>query len=134
MVIGHSGVTLNSISITFYVLLPTVSNYSRTVRLGSRNGLANGLELLLDAEVYDYGSSKFGTEGFVLSILHHLDIPIMKNTGLTILPGQSSQMAVSAEIMFTDRKIRNRFTPSESQCYFEGEVNLKHLPPENSFR
>ena len=108
--------------------------FYRTNKVFARNGLTNGLELLLDAEVFDYASSKSGNEGFVLSVLHHLDIPIMKNTGLSILPGQSSQMAVTVNLMNTSREIRSRFSPQQSQCYFEGELELQHLPPINSFR
>ena len=106
----------------------------RTNKAFARNGFSNGLELLLDAEVYDYALSKSGMEGFTLSVLYHLDIPIMKNIGLSVLPGQSSQMAVTVELMNTSLQVRKRFTAEERHCYFEGELNLKHLPPINSFR
>ena len=92
------------------------------------------MELLLDAEVFDYALSKSGTEGFVLGVLHYLDIPIMKNTGMSILPGQSSQMAVTVTLMNTSQEIRKRFNPQQSQCYFEGELELKHLPPKLGYR
>ena len=100
----------------------------------ARNGLTNGLKLLLDAEVFDYASSKSGNEGFVLSVLHHLDVAIMKNIGLSIVPGQSSQMSVTVKLMNTSREIRNRFSPQQSQCYFEGELELQHMPANKSFR
>ena len=100
----------------------------------ARNGLTNGIEMILDAEVYDYALSKSGMEGFTLSILHHLDIPIMKNIGINILPGQSNQFSTTVELMNTSRQVRDRFTPVESQCYFEGELWLKHLPASWSFR
>lgn len=58
----------------------------------AKNGVNNGLELLLDAEAYDYASSPTGSEGFAISILHQLDIPIMKHTGVNIEPGQSIQV------------------------------------------
>ena len=106
----------------------------RTNKAFARNGFSNGLELLLDAEVYDYALSKSGMEGFTLSVLYHLDIPIMKNIGLSVLPGQSSQMAVTVELMNTSLQVKKRFTAEERQCYFEGELNLKHMPPINSFR
>ena len=109
-------------------------SFFRTNKEFARNGLSNGLELLLDAEVYDYALSKSGMEGFALSVLYHLDIPIMKNIGLSVLPGQSSQMAVTVELMNTSLQVRKRFTPEERHCYFEGELNLKHMPPINSFR
>ena len=90
--------------------------------------------MLLDAEVYDYALSKSGIEGIALSVLHHLDIPIMKNIGLSIMPGKSSQIVVTVELMNTSLQIRNRFTPEQSQCYFATEMNLKHLPRKRSFR
>ncbi len=54
---------------------------SRIMEPFSKYSLPNGLELLLDVEAFDYSRSASGAEGVVVSILHHLDIPIMKNTG-----------------------------------------------------
>ena len=54
----------------------------------SKNSWPNGLEFLFDAESYDYGLSSSGSEGLVLSIIYHLDIPIMKNIGINIQPGK----------------------------------------------
>jgi len=48
----------------------------------AKNGLQNGFEILVDIESYDYTISPTNGEGIVVSILHHLDIPIMKNTGI----------------------------------------------------
>ena len=90
--------------------------------------------MLIDAEVYDYALSKSGIEGIALSVLYHLDIPIMKNIGLSIMPGKSSQIAVTVELMNTSLQIRNRFNPEQSQCYFDEEMYLKHLPHKKSFR
>ena len=88
----------------------------------------------MDAEVYDYALSKSGLEGFTLSMLHHLDIAIMKNIGVNVLPGQSNQLAITVKLINTTHHLRERFTPEERQCYFEEELNLKHLPASNSFR
>ena len=99
-----------------------------------RNGIKNGLQILLDAETYDYGSSPNGGEGFILSILHHLDIPIMKNSGININTGQSNNLVVTATLMNTSEAVRNRFFPQQRNCYFEDEIQLLHLPQENSFR
>ena len=100
----------------------------------ARNGLNNGLQLLIDAEAYDYASSQFGSEGFIVSILHQLDIPIMKNTGININTGQASQIVVVPQLMNTSMAAKRRFTPVERQCYFEDEIFLRHFPPESSFR
>jgi hypothetical protein len=36
----------------------------------AKNSLPNGLELLIDAESYDYAVSSTGSEGIVMSILY----------------------------------------------------------------
>ena len=48
----------------------------------AKNGLQNGFEILVDVESFDYTISPTAGEGIIVSILHHLDIPIMKNTGI----------------------------------------------------
>ena len=53
----------------------------------AKNSLPNGLELLIDAESYDYAVSSTGSEGIIMSILYQLDIPIMKNIGINLQPG-----------------------------------------------
>jgi hypothetical protein len=100
----------------------------------SRNGLNNGFQLLLDAEVYDYASTKDGSEGFTVSVLHQLDIPIMKNTGINIETGQASHIVVQPTLMNTTAAAKRRFTPVQRQCYFENEIQLLHFPTDNSFR
>jgi hypothetical protein len=54
---------------------------------GVHNGANNGFQLLLDAEAYDYTSTISGSEGFLVSVLHPLDITIMKQTGINIEVG-----------------------------------------------
>ena len=100
----------------------------------ARNGLNNGFQLLLDAEAFDYASSQFGSEGFTISILHQLDIPIMKNTGINVQAGQASQIVVVPQLMNTSLAAKRRFTPVERQCYFDDEIYLRHFPPKFSFR
>lgn len=45
----------------------------------------------VDVEAFDYGMSHSEGEGVVLSVLHQLDIPIMKNTGINAQPGKAIQ-------------------------------------------
>ena len=42
-------------------------------RPGIQLGKENGLSILLDAEVYDYGFSPQRGEGFKIAIHHHMD-------------------------------------------------------------
>ena len=75
----------------------------------ARNGINNGLQLVIDAETYDYASSQTGGTGFTLSILHHLDIPIMKNSGINIHVGQSSNLVVTPTLMNSTASTKRRF-------------------------
>ena len=54
----------------------------RTTEKSVANGANNGYQLFLDAESYDYASASSVSEGFIVSILHQLDIPIMKQIGI----------------------------------------------------
>jgi hypothetical protein len=98
------------------------------------NGENNGFRVHFDAESYDYSSTLSGTEGFVISILHHHDIPIMKHTGIQISTGQSVSVAVTPTLLDTTSICKRRFTPSERQCYFEDEILLQHFPPLEGYR
>ena len=104
------------------------------MRPGSSNGANNGLEFLIDVEAFDYTSSYSGAEGFVLSILHHLDIPIMKHSGIYIQAGQSVKIAVTASLISASSSIRRRFSPYQRQCYFEDEISLNHFPYGSDYR
>ena len=53
----------------------------------AKNSLPNGLELLVDVETYDFAASSAEREGIFMSILYQLDMPIMKNTGISLEPG-----------------------------------------------
>ena len=58
--------------------------FLRTMVPFAKNSLPNGLELLVDVETYDYAASSAESEGIFMSILYQLDMPIMKNTGLSL--------------------------------------------------
>ena len=60
----------------------------------AKNSLPNGLQLLIDTEAFDYGVSATASEGIVVSLLHHLDIPIVKNIGINAQIGQDIQVLI----------------------------------------
>ena len=106
----------------------------RTNKPLAKNGIKNGFQILLDAETYDYASSPSGGQGFILSILHHLDQPIMKNSGININTGHQNYLVVSNILMNTTQSAKSRFAPSERDCYFEDEITLQHMQHWMGFR
>ncbi len=58
----------------------------------------------------------------------------MKQSGISVDPGQSLQVAVTPTLTTTTKAARRRFIPVDRTCYFEGEVLLKHFPAEEGYR
>ena len=106
----------------------------RTVKPFAKNSLPNGMHFLIDVEAFDYSVSTTGSEGIILSILHQLDIPIMKNIGINVQPGQDVQIAVTPTLISTNKEAKRRFEPVRRQCYFEDEISLFHFPVEDGYR
>lgn len=100
----------------------------RSVKTFARNGINNGLHLVLDAETFDYSSPIKGKEGFLFTTLHHLDIAILKQTGSVAMPGQAIQVAITPTLTTTKASTKYRFDPEDRQCYFDDEITLTHLP------
>ena len=87
----------------------------------------------LDAEAFDYSSTKTGSEGFTVAVLHNMDIPIMRHTGIEVATGQFVSVAVTPTIFGTDEQTR-RFSPDRRNCYFEDEIKLGHFPADTGYR
>ena len=104
------------------------------VRKGAKVGKSNGLSMLLDAETYDYMftvgllfndwpwplvlghplynilyiSKVKASEGFKMSVQHHLDQPLMQINEIDISPGFESQVKI---------------------CHTNWLIDSVHLPP-----
>jgi hypothetical protein len=61
------------------------------ITMGAYPGKAQGIRLLLDAEVFDSGLGRSSTQGFTLSTFYWKDIPVMSQSGLNIQVGQAEQ-------------------------------------------
>lgn len=99
---------------------------------GSQTGDNNGLTLILDAEVYDYGLP-IDSAGFKLALLHHLDMPIMSQSSVSISPGTSTQIGtfpstinISEYAFDFEMEVRN--------CYHANEVFLKNLRAADDYK
>ena len=93
----------------------------------ARSGSDNGITFLLDAETYDYAVCPSNSAGFVMGVQHHLDIEQTQNYGNNIHPGEEVFIGVSIALTTTHPGVRTRFYPRERDCYFQDEIQLKHL-------
>ena len=68
---------------------------------GAKTGLDNGFTILLDVESFDYKFFKEGSTGLKVALVHHLDMPIMRQTGFHISPGTENQIAITPTLLST---------------------------------
>ena len=54
---------------------------------GVRNGIQNGLKLLLDVESFDHAYFSTAAKGFKIAITNAMDKPVIDQAGLYIEPG-----------------------------------------------
>ena len=62
-----------------------IISFQRTILClvqGSKTGKDNGFTMLFDIESFDYSYFNEGSEGLKLALVHHLDMPIMRQKGL----------------------------------------------------
>ena len=57
---------------------------------GAKNGLQNGLKLVLDVEHYDYGYFPRGARGFRVALSAATDQAVINQDGFYISPGESN--------------------------------------------
>ena len=57
---------------------------------GAKTGKDNGYTMLFDIESFDYSYYDEGSEGLKLALVHHLDMPIMRQKGFHIAPGEET--------------------------------------------
>ena len=64
-----------------------LAKYSRIIAIvfflisGAKTGKDNGFSILFDIESYDYGYYDEGSEGLKVAVVHHLDMPIIRQVG-----------------------------------------------------
>ena len=65
--------------------------------------------MLFDIESFDYSYFNEGSEGLKLALVHHLDMPIMRQKGFHIAPGTENQIAVTPTLMTTSANAMSRW-------------------------
>ena len=98
------------------------------------NGEANGLDVVIDAEQFNYAYHQSNAAGFKVSLHHHLDLPMMQFSSQLIFTGVETQINLKPTITNTTKEAIPFLSPKERQCYTEGEANLTYLKKEYGFR
>ncbi len=90
-------------------------------------GVENGLEIILDAETYDYGWTFGHTEGFLAGVHQPDDYPVMGFSTLDLSPGFNHKVAVDPTIRNT-KESALRFGVDDRKCHLDEDVRFRHLP------
>ena len=91
------------------------------------NGETNGLDIVLDAELYNYADHNSNGAGFKIALHNHLDMPMPQFSSQLILTGFETQINLKPSISETTEDALSIFSPEVRQCYAEGEKNLTYL-------
>jgi hypothetical protein len=98
------------------------------------HGEQNGLDIVLDAEQFNYAYHQSNAAGFKVSLHHHSDKPLIQFSSDLIRPGTETQINLEPTISDTTENAISKFTPKERNCYSKGEVYLTHLVNGDGFR
>ena len=104
--------------------------------------------MLFDIESFDYSYFNEGSEGLKLALVHHLDMPIMRQKGFHIAPGTENQIAITPTLISTSAnamarysvpylssaELVSRLNSDLRDCYGEDEISLTFLPRQDGFR
>ena len=95
---------------------------------GVLSGENNGLTLYLDLESFDYVDNDRGGLGLKVAVTHPMDMPIIEQSAVTVMPGFQTQLGVSVKLTKTSSNAINRFSPKDRKCWSQSEVAFKYLP------
>ena len=98
------------------------------------NGETNGVDLVIDAEQFNYAYHHSNSAGFKIAMHHHLDKPMIQFSSQLIFPGSETQINLKPTISKTTDAAISLFDPEERKCYAEGEANLTYLRYDAGFR
>ena len=104
------------------------------IKYGVRNGIKNGVELILDAEVFDYGYFLRHSSGFMVALSDNLDKAIINQRGFYVRPGTVNLVSLKGEGIITTEDAIRRFDPDLRQCYRDDEFNFFYLNDESGYR
>ena len=104
------------------------------LRADALNGEANGVDIILDAEQFNYAYHYSNAGGFKISMHNHLDKPMIQFSSQLIYPGSETQINLKPIISKTTDDAISLFDPIDRKCYADGEANLTYLSYDRGFR
>ena len=104
------------------------------LRADALNGEANGVDIVLDADQFNYAYHYSNAGGFKISMHNHLDKPMIQFSSQLIYPGQETQINLKPIISNTTIDAINNFSPEDRNCYADGEANLTYLKYNLAYR
>ena len=100
----------------------------------SLTGETNGLDLVLDAEQFNYAYYQANAAGFKISLHHHSDKPMIQFSSQLINSGTETQINLNPTISYTSDNAVFAFYPEDRNCYADGEANLTYLNYADGYR
>ena len=98
------------------------------------NGEKHGLHILLNAEQFNYADPHSSSVGFKIALHNHLDKPIMQFSSDLLNPGSETQINLKPTLSKTTDDAISRFSPTNRDCYSDGEGQLTHFTREEGYR
>ena len=108
--------------------------FYHNLKADALHGEANGVEILLDAEQFNYNLFHSDEAGFKIALHHHLDKPVFQFSSQLILPGMKTQINLKPTVSETTTEAISTFPTETRHCYIDGEKNLSYLTYDYGFR
>ena len=92
-----------------------------------RSSVRNGLELVIDAETFDYFDDQIGSSGWRMWIGNGNEKPFINYAQVNIDTGKEVLLEVTPSILKTSQEALSRFSPEKRNCYTNEEFKLRHF-------
>jgi len=100
----------------------------------SKNGMENGLRLLVDAEIFEYSYYPRGSEGFDIALADSRDRAVVRQQGFYVKPGTESMVSMQVVGYSTTQEALGHFNPEERDCYMDEEFQPLYFNKSTGFR
>ena len=88
-----------------------------SIEAGAKNGIKNGLELLLDAESHEYSYFPRSSKGLMVAISGPYVRPVVRQQGFYVAPGQETLVSVQVQETYTTPEALSFFSSASRKCY-----------------